>query len=136
MKKDGRWVYPSNMNLWTRTFYVCKSCDARVGCYPNSDKPLGSLADKATRTARMLAHQALDPLWRDTPPFFTSRSAAYSWLRRTTGVAHIGESTIEQCETVVQAVKDLRAAGPLPPEERRRAARKRLDAMIAERKKR
>lgn len=42
---------------WPLT-YRCMDCDARVGCHPGTDLPLGTLADEVTRRARRAAHVA------------------------------------------------------------------------------
>ena len=35
-----------------------------VGCHNNTRKPLGTMADKELREARMAVHAKIDPLWR------------------------------------------------------------------------
>lgn len=57
--------------------YRCAPCDAHVGLHPNTDLPLGILADRPLRTAKAEAKQAWQRLsqikgWK--------RGEAYSWL--------------------------------------------------------
>lgn len=59
--------------------YVCDMCDASVGLHPNTDLPLGLLADKATRQARKQAKESFNRLWQRGD---ISRSGAYAWLAR------------------------------------------------------
>jgi hypothetical protein len=65
----------------------CERCDAHVGCHGVSTRPLGTLADAETRTARCRAHEAFDPLWRKYMARHhttkgEARRAAYAWLSR------------------------------------------------------
>lgn len=89
-------------------------CDARVGVHRDSPRaaPLGTLARGPLRALRMQAHDAFDPLWRDQPPRFRSRKAAYSWLAAFLGVpfkrCHIGEFDEAVCRRVLEAIADLR----------------------------
>jgi len=53
--------------LADKKVWVCSnfpSCDAFVGVHEATDKPLGSLANKALRALRKTCHAKLDPLWR------------------------------------------------------------------------
>ena len=88
--------------------YLCDNCEAYVGLHPNTDIPLGPLADKDLRGARK--HHKADFLelqrlcgWR--------RKEAYAWLARKMNIpieeCHFGWFEIEQCE---QAGKIARLA--------------------------
>ena len=83
--------------------YLCIICGAYVGCHPGSTRPLGTPADRATRTARHMAHQVFDPLWKSKR---MTRRAAYAWLSRQMGLppekTHIGMFNQEQCCRVIQ----------------------------------
>jgi hypothetical protein len=84
-----------------RIYYVCPrgNCDAVVGSHPDG-RPVGKPANKATRQARIRAHDAFDPIWKSGE---MKRAQAYAWLREATGVMHIGDSSLEECERVVTA---------------------------------
>lgn len=69
-------IYGRQYGKWPFV-YRCNSCNATVGCHPNTYIPLGLMADKATRLLRKDAHTAFDPLWRSG---LMSRSRAYQWL--------------------------------------------------------
>lgn len=83
--------------------WVCRPCDASVGCHKGTTRPKGSLANKALRQARIRAHGALDPLWK--PGGGMERREAYAWLAEHMGVdgkhCHIGMFDIDQCSRVV-----------------------------------
>lgn len=83
--------------------YLCLICGAYVGCHPRSTRPLGTPADKATRTARRMAHEVFDAIWKSGR---TRRSSAYAWLSQQMGLppekTHIGMFTKEQCTEVIR----------------------------------
>lgn len=105
---SGREVFPRRRDLAHKGFWVCDACDARVGCHPGTSNPLGGLANKALREARMAAHDAFDPLWRSGR---MTRSEAYAWLAQHVGVtpdqAHIGMFDILKCWNVVEGVRQF-----------------------------
>lgn len=99
--------------------WVCSAypqCDAYVGCHPGTSKPLGRLADKRLRNAKMAAHKAFDPIWR-TPSISRTpkqmRAIAYRWLAEQLGVkpkhCHIGWFDAETCERVVEVCEKFKA---------------------------
>lgn len=86
-------------------FYGCVAwpqCEATHGAHPDG-RPLGIPADKATREARMRAHEAFDG-WRKAAG--VRRPMAYRELAKrmemTEDEAHIGRFDIDQCERVVR----------------------------------
>lgn len=108
----GSVVYPHRPDLYPKWFWICRTtgCDARCGCHPNSKRPLGGMATKATRDARMRAHAAFDRLWKGGPgKRFETRSEAYRWLAAAMGLAevvtHIGMFDAVQCDEVVRLVE-------------------------------
>lgn len=89
-------------------FYGCMrwpQCDCTVGAHRDTLLPLGTPADRETKQARIKAHEAFDPLWRNQGPW--TRGQAYSWLQKTLGLSpeqcHIGMFDAEQCRRVVNA---------------------------------
>lgn len=80
--------------------YYCKPCDAYVGCHQNTEKPLGTLANKELREWRTKAHAHIDPLWKEKG---WSRQSVYKYLKKTFGrEIHVGESDIETCKRILQ----------------------------------
>lgn len=83
--------------------YVCKPCDAWVGCHKGTDIALGRLANKELRTLKHQAHEAFDPLWQSG---YLSRTAAYDILSIAFGLpteqTHIGMFNEDMCRIVIQ----------------------------------
>jgi hypothetical protein len=108
----GDAVYPHRRDLRDRDFYLCAPCDAYVGCHAGTRRPLGRLANAELRRAKVDAHAAFDPIWRNS----ISRSEAYRWLatmlRIPASACHIGMFDVEQCRRVVQVVREARQADP------------------------
>lgn len=100
-KVTGKEVYPHRPDLYSKTFYMCKPCDAYVGCHPGTSKALGRLANAELRAAKSAAHRMFDLIWRDGS---MSRGAAYSWLAEQLGIdkkdCHIGMFDVDMCEEV------------------------------------
>jgi hypothetical protein len=96
--------------------WACVPCGAWVGCHKGTVTPLGRLADKALRAAKIRVHNAFDPLWRSG---MMSRSAAYGYLAMqldlTPSACHIGYFDIETCDRVVQICKGLADRPRDPP---------------------
>lgn len=44
-------IFPFLAKTYGRRYWICRPCDTRVGCHPNTDIPLGTMADKETRHA-------------------------------------------------------------------------------------
>lgn len=85
----GRWPYA----------YACTPCNAYVGVHPNTDIPLGYLANGATRKARKLAKEVFYHLLQYED---WSRKQGYRWLRKEMGIpgkeCHFGMFNERQCE--------------------------------------
>ena len=98
-------------------FYGCvryPACAATHGAHPDG-RPLGTPANAATRVARMRAHEAFDPIWRNDSVRRRgpARRAAYQWLQDSLGMdrtPHIGEMTLEQCESVIRLCAERETA--------------------------
>ena len=97
----GADVYPRSPHLADKDIYRCAPCDALVGCHPGTINPLGTLANAELRKARMAAHAAFDPKWKNGN---MTRRDAYTWLADQLGYepVHIGESDIARCKRIVE----------------------------------
>ncbi len=91
-------------------FYGCPhypDCTATHGAHPNG-APLGTPANKATKTARIEAHAWFDRLWKGKNGLM-NRSAAYAWMREamemTAEQAHIGNFDTATCSRLIELVK-------------------------------
>ena len=102
----GEEVYPRRKDLKKLIFYVCTPCGARVGCHPNTDTPLGGLANLELRKWRMETHKVFDTLWKDKG---LTRTKAYTWLcsklSLTKKECHIGKFTIKECKRTIKYCK-------------------------------
>ena len=96
-------------------FYGCTrwretKCSGSHGAHPDG-RPLGVPADRATKAARIRAHDVFDRLWRQggRKQQRRRRLKAYRWLASALGVAdgaaHIGSMSVDECERVVQLVR-------------------------------
>lgn len=98
----GKTIYPHRRDLWNKFFYLCAPCEAYVGCHPNTQTPLGRLADATLRAAKSRAHAAFDPMWRNGS---MNRREAYAWLadqlKLPPNKCHIGMFEETQCDKVV-----------------------------------
>lgn len=96
-------------------YWVCFPCNARVGVnrVDRDFQPLGRLANKELRVARLDAHDAFDKLWKSG---LMERSEAYTWLSRKMKISreycHIGFFDLNQCKQVVDVINDLRKLLP------------------------
>lgn len=98
----GAAIYPHRPDLARKLFWLCDRDDAWVGCHPGGSRPLGRLANTELRQAKIEAHAAFDPLWRDRA---MTRRQAYQWLAEQLGIdsddCHIGMFDVETCRRVV-----------------------------------
>jgi hypothetical protein len=98
----GSVIYPHRNDLAEKQFYQCKPCDAYVGCHDGTVKPLGRLANTELRRAKMQAHSAFDPKWRNGE---MKRASAYKWLAEQLKIdakdCHIGMMDVDMCKRVV-----------------------------------
>lgn len=113
----GDKVYPHLPTLFVRRYWMCAPCKAWVGVHKNSpDAPMGTIANRELRMARMNAHQAFDRLWKKHG---MPRTMAYAILSGMMGIrkkdCHIGFFNIEQCERVVAICSAKIKGGPSCP---------------------
>lgn len=105
----GADVYAGRADLADKFFYRCRPCDARVGCHPGTDRPLGALATRELRRMRIVVHDVFDRLWQSKQ---MTRGQAYAWLRAELGLGpdecHIGMFDERRCAMALDAVKSGR----------------------------
>jgi hypothetical protein len=106
---NGNVIYPHRPDLAGKMFYLCRRCDAFVGCHNGTTNPLGSPANSALRTCRKAAHDAFDWIWKSG---HMRRSEAYAWLTKTLSIrsedCHIGMFDQRKCLATIQAVREKR----------------------------
>ena len=100
---DSKEVYGKSYGM----IYLCRKCDAYVGVYKGTDKPLGRLANAELRKWKQVAHAAFDPLWKCGP--FKNRKSAYDWLSKQmclpVSKTHIGMFDVRECKKVIMLSK-------------------------------
>lgn len=80
--------------------YYCKPCLAYVGCHNNTREPLGTMANKELRAARMKCHALVDPLWRSGKH---GRGYVYARLAKWFGEdTHVGGSNLATCQQITE----------------------------------
>ena len=104
--KEAEWV--ENKAVYGRNFgksymiWLCKPCDAYVGCHNNTKIPLGTMANVELRNWRINAHAVFDPIWKQG---FMTRGEVYEMLEKQFGRRiHIGESDIETCKEIIEFI--------------------------------
>ena len=115
----GDTIYPHRPDLYEKKFYLCRPCDAYVGCHPGTTEPLGRLANAELRKAKQAAHAAFDPKWKGGD---MKRKEAYAWLATQLGIdfndCHIGMFDVETCRRVVDAANFAMTKKPNSTENR------------------
>lgn len=107
--KDSGCVYKKSYGM----IYICQPCQAWVGVHKGTDRPLGRLADKELRDAKILAHFYFDALWKHGVSNGRKkgevRKAAYKWLSNELGIipihTHIGMFDLETCKKASELCK-------------------------------
>ena len=99
--------------------YLCRPCQAWVGVHRGTETPLGRLANKELRRAKVAAHAAFDPLWKrkiekEGCKKHVARGAAYRWLAEQLEIdfddCHIGMFDVETRKRVVEVCAPYRVS--------------------------
>jgi hypothetical protein len=109
---QGKRIYHGRGSWDEKWFWACLPCGAWVGCHAASEKygrvgdePLGRLANEELRIAKMGAHEAFDPIWKEGG---VKRKDAYKWLAEQLGIpareCHIGMFDVDMCRKVIHVV--------------------------------
>lgn len=117
----AEWV--ENKEIYGRNYgksymmYLCKPCDAYVGCHNNTRTPLGVMANKELREWRKKVHALIDPIWKTGK---LHRAQVYARLSNALGYQyHTGESDIETCKKIIDLVPKLENPNPTKGEKQR-----------------
>ena len=88
--------------------YLCRKCNAYVGCHKGTTESMGSVANAEERKLRHIAHHWFDALWKNK--FKKSRYNAYSWLslrmNLNKNITHMGLFDKEDCLKVIKICSD------------------------------
>lgn len=102
---SGKEIYPNRKDLFKLNFWICRECEAYVGCHKNGPgiSPLGTLAKAPLRKLRTEAHAHFDPIWKTTD---IPRNFAYHKLAEFMGISpdkcHISMFNEKQCKKVLK----------------------------------
>lgn len=105
--KEAEWV--ENSEIYGKRYgksymaYLCRDCDAYVGCHNNTRTSLGTLANKKLREARKATHAVIDPLWKEGK---YKRGTVYARLQDAFGEQiHVGESDLKRCKEIQETAR-------------------------------
>ena len=102
---ENKAIYGKNYGK-SYMIYLCRKCQASIGCHENTKTPLGTMASAELREWRKKAHKAFDPLWKEKG---MARRDAYNILKSVFGKQiHIGESDKETCIKIILVVNKLK----------------------------
>lgn len=100
-------VYGTDHGRWP-FLYRCDNCDAHVGLHPETDIPLGILADVHLRRARVVCKATFNELQKVLP---VNRHRAYQILADAMGIpaseCHFGWFDVDQCRKAADACEGL-----------------------------
>lgn len=95
---NNRHIYGRECGDWPYAYH-CAPCDALVGLHPDTDIPLGTMANHELRAARVTNKRHFHNFMAKMG--FT-RSSAYLWLARSMGIdreeCHFGWFDLEACK--------------------------------------
>ena len=104
---ENKAVYGKNYGK-SYMMYLCKPCDAYVGCHENTRKPLGVMANREMREWRKKAHAVIDPIWKSGR---MPRGKVYGILSKKLGKeVHVGESDVETCKKLIELAGNIAPA--------------------------
>ncbi len=102
---DAREIYGDaveRLGLEKEKIYLCRTCNARVGCHKGTERPLGNVANEVLRLKRRETHDVFDAFWRRKG---LSRTQAYQWLaeqlRLPESRAHNASFEMDECQRVI-----------------------------------
>lgn len=114
---SGAEMYPHRPDLAAKMFWRCDPCDAYAGCHrkganvdgkiSDGTMPIGTLANRALRSARQHCHKFFDQLWQGGD---MHRNTAYGWLAGRMNIrverCHIGMFDEDQCADAIAFVRE------------------------------
>lgn len=109
--KEAIWV--NNKEIYGKSYgeknqmaWLCKPCNAYVGCHNNSKKPLGILANKELREIKMISKK----MWQRKYLSIYGKGKAYKYLAENLKIkpkdCHFGYFDINMCKKVINLLKD------------------------------
>lgn len=109
---DGIEIYGHREDLWNLNFWICRKCDAYVGCHKNGDfkTPLGTAANRELRTLRSHIHAVVDPAWKfygyKRSQVYSILTVQYQRLYKTDDSYHTANLNLAEARTMLEVAKD------------------------------
>lgn len=104
-------IYPNRGDLHDRNFWLCRPCNAYVGCVKGSTYTLGTLAGPKLRMLRIKAHAAIDPIWKSAPFPKKARIDVYAWmcwkLDASQDEMHVGRAGEALCGWIIETLQGM-----------------------------
>jgi hypothetical protein len=98
--------------------YLCRPCQAWVGCHKGTTNSLGRLANRELRAAKQQTHAMFDPLWVRGSKRNAARRNAYRWLAKQLQISeelcHIGLFDLSDCTRAIAVIAHAKRTGTLP----------------------
>lgn len=102
-------IYGQPVGKWPLVWY-CINCEAAVSCHPETEIPIGFMADRHTRQLRKRVHRNFDPLWKG--PRSMPREEAYRWLAGKMGIdpciCHVSYFDASMCRRALKILQTSR----------------------------
>lgn len=104
----GDVVYPHRKDLYSLKFWRCDTCKNFVGAHANSKNhtPLGIIASKELKNARIHIHRILDPLYRNGKH---SRRNLYNIISKECGWSyHTAKiKSVEEARNIYKIIRNI-----------------------------
>lgn len=104
IKRPASYVYGKSAKKGLN-LYVCSCypmCDSYVAAHKKSGLPMGTLANRSLRRKRILAHKALDKIWKHG---YMTKKQVYKWLQIKLNLSesemHIGNFNENYCNLLI-----------------------------------
>jgi hypothetical protein len=106
--RPAEWV--PNSEVYGRNYgksymiWLCRPCDAYVGCHNNTKNPKGRLfANRPLHAARRAAHAVIDPIWQSG---VYTRATVYKRLNEAFGrEIHVAGSDEQTCHDIIKTAR-------------------------------
>lgn len=109
---DGIEIYPHRDDLAYLNFWICRPCNAFVGCHKNGTfkTPLGLAANQELRSLRSQIHAVIDPAWKfygyKRSEVYSIITIEYQKLFNTTDEYHTAKLNIAEAKAILEVAKE------------------------------
>lgn len=108
---EAEWV--DNKEIYGKSYgkshkmWLCRSCDAYVGCHQNSKRPFGTLANRELRSKRIIAKTLFKNKYISKYGIRNSYIKLSNDLKIEEKDCHFGMFDLETCEKVIKILTIL-----------------------------